>query len=76
VFRHQWSWSQQAAAATCATANPAVMPSDMVTGSSNFDLGIVRDSTLNKTNDYPFFTGSWEAVVPKVTESCAVTSTL
>ncbi len=40
------------------------------------DLGIVRDSTLNGTNDYEFFTESWEAVVPKVIESYAVTSTL
>ncbi len=40
------------------------------------DLGIVRDSTLNGTNDYEFFTESWEAVIPKVIESYAVTSTL
>ncbi len=33
------------------------------------DLGIVRDSTLNNTNDYRFFSESWEAIVPKVIEA-------
>ena len=40
------------------------------------DLGIVRDSTLNDTNDYEFFTESWECVIPHVIESLKVTSTL
>lgn len=40
------------------------------------DLGIVRDSTLNNTNDYEFFAESWEAIVPHVIESQRITSTL
>lgn len=40
------------------------------------DLGIVRDSTLNATNDYRFFSESWEAVIPKVIEAYKVTSNL
>lgn len=30
------------------------------------DLGVVRDSTLNSTNDYRYFAESWEAILPKV----------
>ncbi len=40
------------------------------------DLGLVRDSTLNATNDYQVFSESWECVVPKVIESLKITSTL
>jgi hypothetical protein len=40
------------------------------------ELGIVRDSTLNLTNDYAFFTESFEAIIPKVIESWKVTSNL
>lgn len=40
------------------------------------DLGIVRDSTLNNTNDYQFFTESWEALVPHVIEALKITSVL
>jgi hypothetical protein len=40
------------------------------------DLGIVRDATLNGTNDFAVFSESWEAVVPKVIESLKITSTL
>lgn len=40
------------------------------------DLGIVRDSTLNNTNDYRFFTESWEAVVPHVIDALKLTSTI
>ena len=40
------------------------------------DLGLVRDSTLNQTNDYEFFSESFEAIVPKVIESWKVTSDL
>jgi hypothetical protein len=40
------------------------------------DLGIVRDSTLNATNDFAVFSESWEAIVPKVHESLKLTMTL
>jgi hypothetical protein len=40
------------------------------------DLGIVRDSTLNSTNDFEVFSESWEAVIPKVIESLKLTMTL
>lgn len=40
------------------------------------DLGVVRDSTLNGTNDYEMFAESWEAVVPHVVESFRITSTI
>lgn len=40
------------------------------------DLGTVRDSTLNNTNDYELFSESWEAVVPHVIEAQQITSTL
>lgn len=40
------------------------------------ELGIVRDSTLNQTNDYRFFSESFEALIPRVIEAMKVTSTL
>ncbi len=40
------------------------------------DLGIVRDSTPNATNNYEFFAESFEAIIPKVIESWKVTSNL
>jgi hypothetical protein len=40
------------------------------------DLGVVRDSALNDTNDFEMFSESWEVVVPKVIEAYKVTSTL
>lgn len=40
------------------------------------DLGIVRDSTLNNTNDFQFFSESWEAVVPHIIEALKITSTI
>jgi hypothetical protein len=40
------------------------------------DLGVVRDSTLNGTNDFEMFSESWEVVVPKVIEAYKITSTL
>jgi hypothetical protein len=42
----------------------------------SLDLGIVRDSTLNATNDFEVFSESWEAVIPKVIESLKLTMTL
>jgi hypothetical protein len=39
-------------------------------------VGIVRDSTLNNTNDFEVFGESWEAIVPKVIESLKLTMTL
>jgi hypothetical protein len=40
------------------------------------DLGIVRDSTLNNTNDFRYFAESWEAILPKVHTAIRVTSTV
>jgi hypothetical protein len=40
------------------------------------DLGVVRDSALNDTNDFEMFSESWEVVVPKVIEAYKITSTL
>lgn len=40
------------------------------------DLGLVRDSTLNATNDYKVFVESWEGVAKVGVESLRVTSTL
>ncbi len=40
------------------------------------DLGIVRDSTLDSTNDYKFFTESFENVIPHVIEAMEVASTV
>jgi hypothetical protein len=40
------------------------------------DLGVVRDSTLNSTNDYETFAESFEAVAGMGVESLRVTSTL
>lgn len=40
------------------------------------DLGLVRDSVLNQTNDAQFFAESWQALAPKVIESLKVVSTL
>lgn len=65
-----------------AVANPNVVwflfpeGTHTVGDGGTLELGIVRDSTLNNTNDYRFFTESWEVIVPKVIESWKVTSTL
>jgi hypothetical protein len=40
------------------------------------DLGIVRDSTLNNTNDFRYFAERWEAILPKVHTAIKVTSTV
>jgi hypothetical protein len=40
------------------------------------DLGVVRDSALNDTNDFEVFSESWEAVLPKVVDAYKVTSTV
>lgn len=38
------------------------------------DIGVVRDSTLNKTNDYQLFVESWEGVAKIGIESLKITS--
>ncbi len=40
------------------------------------ELGIVRDSTLNSTNDFQIFGETWETAVPRGVESLWITSTL
>jgi hypothetical protein len=40
------------------------------------DLGVVRDSTLNDTNDFEMFSESLEVVVPKVIEAYKWTATV
>jgi hypothetical protein len=45
-------------------------------GRGVLELGIVRDITSSQTNDYRFFTESWEAILPRVIESLAITSTV
>ena len=40
------------------------------------DLGVVRDATLNGTNDFELFSESWKAIVPKVIEAYKWTATL
>ncbi len=48
-----------------------------VTDAGTLDLGLVRDSALNATNDAMFFLReSWECIVPKVIESFMIESAL
>lgn len=47
-----------------------------VADGGTLDLGLVRDSALNATNDAMFFSESWECIVPKVIESFMIESAL
>jgi hypothetical protein len=47
-----------------------------VADGGTLELGIIRDVSTNNTNDYRYFSESWEAILPRVVESLAVTSTL
>jgi hypothetical protein len=47
-----------------------------VADAGTLELGIVRDVSTNQTNDYRYFTESWEALLPRVVEALAITSTL
>jgi hypothetical protein len=40
------------------------------------DLGIVRDSTLNRTNDFETFVETFEGLAPRGVESIWITSTV
>ncbi len=40
------------------------------------DLGVIRDSTLNSTNDFRYFVEAFEGVIPRVIEAVEITHSL
>ena len=55
---------------------PVVAHHDGRLGRFTLDLGIVRDSTLNNTNDYRWFSESFDGLIPHVIEAVEITHTL